>query len=167
MKPIVKGFDVISSVEEDVLKIVVLNRYISGSKPVVGFIKGFGLKQGALAGTVAHDSHNLIAVGVNDEAIVECINAVIKVSGGIAVCVDGIVDVLPLPIAGIISDKSIDNVASDYERLNTKAKQIGSPLTSPFMTLSFMALIVIPQLKICDKGLFDVNKFCYADLFIV
>jgi adenine deaminase len=165
IKPAIKDDEIISSTDEDILKIVVLNRYAPDSKPVVGFIKGFGLKQGALAGTVAHDSHNLIAVGADDEALVKCINAVIEVSGGIAICSDGIVDILPLPIAGIISDKSIDKVASDYERISAKAKQIGSPLTSPFMTLSFMALIVIPQLKICDKGLFDVNKFCYADLY--
>jgi adenine deaminase len=85
---------------------------------------------------------------------------------GIAVCSDDLVDILPLPIAGIINDKSIDEVAANYDKINTKAKEIGSPLTSPFMTLSFMALIVIPQLKICDKGLFDVNKFGYIDLFV-
>jgi adenine deaminase len=104
---------------------------------------------------------------VDDDSIVKCINAVIESSGGIAVysASDGVVDILPLPIAGIISDKVIDAVANDYERINTKAKQIGSSLTSPFMTLSFMALIVIPKLKICDKGLFDVNRFDYADLF--
>jgi adenine deaminase len=167
MKPVVEGDEIVSSADSDILKIVVLNRYDSASKPVTGFIKGFGLKQGALAGTVAHDSHNLIAVGVDDSSIVKCINAVIEVSGGIAVCAGDVVDILPLPVAGIISDKNIDKVASDYERLNAKAKQMGSSLTSPFMTLSFMALIVIPQLKICDKGLFDVNKFCYTDLFVV
>jgi adenine deaminase len=157
--------EIISSIEDDILKIVVLNRYVPDSKPVVGFINGFGLKRGALAGTVAHDSHNLIAVGVDDESIVECMNAVIEVSGGIAVHADGVTDILPLPVAGIISDKGIDEVATDYDRINKKAKQIGSLLTSPFMTLSFMALIVIPKLKICDKGLFDVNKFCYTDLW--
>jgi adenine deaminase len=166
MKPVVSGTDeVVSDIDNDILKIVVLNRYISGSKPVVGFINGFGLKEGALAGTVAHDSHNLIAVGVDDESIVKCMNAVIGSSGGIAVCSAGVVDILPLPIAGIISDKDIDEVATDYDRLNRKAKQIGSLLTSPFMTLSFMALIVMPKLKICDKGLFDVKQFGYTDLF--
>ncbi|MDR1581840.1 MAG: adenine deaminase [Prevotellaceae bacterium] len=140
VKPVVKGDEAVSSVDEDILKIVVLNRYIPDSKLAVGFIKGFGLKQGALAGTVAHDSHNLIAVGVNDEDIVKCINAVIKISGGIAMCADGIVDILPLPIAGIISNKGIEQVASDYERINTKVKQIGSPLTFPFMTLSFIPI---------------------------
>jgi adenine deaminase len=166
VKPLVSGNEIVSSVDEDILKIVVLNRYIPDSKPVTGFVRGFGLKQGALASTVAHDSHNLIAVGADDGSIIKCINAVIEKNGGIAVCSGGIVDILPLPIAGIISDKSIDEVAADYDRINTKAKQIGSSLTSPFMTLSFMALIVIPQLKICDKGLFDVNKFDYTDLFV-
>jgi adenine deaminase len=169
VKPVVSdNGDVVSSVDDDIIKIVVLNRYIPNSKPVVGFINGFGLKEGALAGTVAHDSHNLIAVGVDDDSIVKCINAVIESSGGIAVCSasDDVVDILPLPIAGIISDKTIDAVANDYERINTKAKQLGSSLTSPFMTLSFMTLIVIPKLKICDKGLFDVNRFDYTDLFV-
>jgi adenine deaminase len=166
VKPAVSGNEIISSINDDILKIVVLNRYVSGSKPVVGFIKGFGLKQGALSSTVAHDSHNLIAVGADDESIVKCINAVIETKGGIAVCSDGVVDILPLPVAGIISDKGIDEVAADYSRINGKAKQIGSTLTSPFMTLSFMALIVIPQLKICDKGLFDVSKFNYTGLFV-
>ncbi|MDR1338873.1 MAG: adenine deaminase [Prevotellaceae bacterium] len=166
VKPAVSGSEIVSSTAEDMLKIVVLNRYVPGSRPAVGFIRGFGLKQGALAGTVAHDSHNLIAVGVDDRSIVECINSLIDVNGGIAVCCDGAVDILPLPVAGIISDKGIDEVAANYDRINSKAKQIGSPLASPFMTLSFMALIVIPQLKICDKGLFDVNKFNDTGLFV-
>jgi adenine deaminase len=166
VKPVVSNDnEIISSTDKDILKIVVLNRYIPNSKPVVGFISGFGLKCGALAGTVAHDSHNLIAVGVDDESIIKCINAIIETSGGIAVCADGIVDILPLPIAGIISNREIEAVATDYDRINKKAKQIGSSLSSPFMTLSFMALIVIPKLKICDKGLFDVNRFSCVDLF--
>jgi adenine deaminase len=158
--------NLISSTDNDILKIVVLNRYVPDSKPVIGFINGFGLKRGALAGTVAHDSHNLIAIGVDDTSIIKCVNAVIEASGGIAVYADGVTDILPLPVAGIISDKGVDEVATNYDRINKKAKQIGSLLTSPFMTLSFMALIVIPKLKICDKGLFDVNKFCYTDLFV-
>jgi adenine deaminase len=167
VRPVVSDTnEIVSDGEKDILKIIVLNRYSPESKPVVGFINGFGLQEGALAGTVAHDSHNLIAVGVDDDSIVKCMNAVIEMSGGIAVCSGGVVDILSLPIAGIISDKGIDEVSADYDRLNRKAKQIGSLLTSPFMTLSFMALIVIPKLKICDKGLFDVNKFGYTDLFV-
>ncbi|MDR1896441.1 MAG: adenine deaminase, partial [Prevotellaceae bacterium] len=161
----VSGYEIVSSTDEDILKAVVLNRYIPDSKPTVGFIKGFGLKQGAIAGTVAHDSHNLIAVGTDDESIIRCINALVEISGGIAVCSGGVTDILPLPIAGIISNRGIDEVADDYERINRKAKQMGSALTAPFMTLSFMALIVIPELKICDRGLFDVKKFDYTDLF--
>jgi adenine deaminase len=164
VKSVIVNNEIVSSVDDDILKIVVLNRYVVGSKPAVGFISGFGLKQGALAGTVAHDSHNLIAVGTDDESIIKCMNAIIETSGGIAVCSDDVVDILPLLIAGIVSDKNIDEVATDYDRINKKVKQIGSSLTSPFMTLSFMALIVIPQLKICDKGLFDVIKFDYTSL---
>ena len=165
-KPTVSNNKVIPSVENDILKIVVLNRYHKDAKPVVGFIKGFGLKRGAICSTVAHDSHNLIALGVDDQSIVQCMNAVINLAGGIATCDNGIVDILSLPIAGIISNNNAAKVAGDYCRLSNKVKEMGSPLTSPFMTLSFMALIVIPELKICDKGLFDVTTFNYTDLFV-
>jgi adenine deaminase len=154
----------VSSVEKDVLKIVVLNRYKAKAKPVVGFVKGFGLQYGALCSTVAHDTHNIIAVGVRDEAIVEAINTVIESSGGIAVCFGTQVDLMPLPVAGIMSDKSSEEVAYIYNRMSNFSKQLGTTLTSPFMTLAFMALIVIPDLKICDKGLFDVKKFKYTGL---
>ena len=155
----------VSSLEKDILKIVVLNRYNADAKPVTGFIQGFGLKRGALCSTVAHDTHNVIAVGVDDESIVAAINAVIESSGGIAVCSGKQTDILPLPVAGIMSDKGIDEIANDYDRMENLAKQSGSTLTSPFMTLAFMALIVIPSLKICDKGLFDVKRFEYTELF--
>jgi adenine deaminase len=155
----------VSSSEKDILKIVVINRYEKNAKPSVGFIKGFGLKRGAICGTIAHDNHNIIAVGVDDASIVKAVNAVVAESGGIAVCDDESLQIIPLPIAGIISTKTLDEIAESYKKLQISAKDLGCVLTSPFMTLSFMALIVIPDLKICDKGLFDVTKFQHIELF--
>lgn len=149
----------------DVLKIVVVNRYTGGT-PSVAFIKGFGLKLGAIASTVAHDSHNIIAVGVDDENIVAAINAIIKSKGGIAVVNGEEQLVLPLAVAGLMSTASVELVATLYEKLHSKAKEHGSKLSAPFMTLSFMALLVIPELKISDKGLFDSNHFQFTSLFV-
>ncbi|MDR2562906.1 MAG: adenine deaminase, partial [Prevotellaceae bacterium] len=117
--------------------------------------------------TVAHDNHNIIAVGVDDASIVKAINAVIATSGGIAVCDNDTLEIMPLPVAGIISTETLDEVAELYKKLHNMAKELGSTLVSPFMTLSFMALTVIPELKISDKGLFDVAKFDFTDLFYV
>ena len=155
----------IASTEKDILKIVVINRYREKAKPSIGFIKGFGLKRGALCSTVAHDSHNITAVGVDDESIIRAVNAVIATSGGIAVYDGKDVDIFPLPIAGIVGDGDAEQTATAYERLQIKAKDAGSTLSSPFMTLAFMALIVIPHLKLHDRGLFDVDKFRFTDLF--
>jgi adenine deaminase len=158
------GFAV-SDTGSDVLKIVVVNRY-SQTKPQVAFIKGFGLKTGAIAGSVAHDSHNIIAVGTNDADLLKAINLVIREKGGM-VAVNGSEEhVLPLPVAGLMSDKPGEEVAELYQTINKVAKGWGSTLHAPFMTLSFMALLVIPELKIGDKGLFDGNKFEFTNLFV-
>lgn len=154
-----------SDTSNDVLKIVVVNRY-AGGVPSVAFIKGFGLKQGAIASTVAHDSHNIIAVGVEDKQIVAAINLLIENKGGIAVVNNKEELVLPLSVAGLMSTASAGSVASMYEKLHSKAKEYGSPLSAPFMTLSFMALLVIPELKISDKGLFDSKHFQFTSLFV-
>jgi len=153
-----KGDIIKSDTGKDVLKIVVVNRYYK-TKPVVGLIKNFGLKHGAIAGSVAHDSHNIIAVGVSDSDICDAINLVIKEKGGIVAKKGRREYVLPLPVAGLMSDKPGDVVAELYKKMNEKAKEWGSKLNAPFMTLSFMALLVIPELKIGDKGLFDGKKF--------
>ena len=145
-------------INNDILKIVIKDRY-NDQPPVTGFIKGFGLKQGAFASSVAHDSHNIIAVGTNDNDIVSSINEIVKMKGGLAVSNDGTVTSLPLNIGGIMTTKSCSLVAGEYEHLNYLVKNIGCKLQAPFMTLSFMALLVIPELKIGDKGLFDVKKF--------
>jgi adenine deaminase len=164
-KPTHINGNIYSSKEEDILKIVVLNRY-SPSKPVVGFVKNIGLKEGAIACSVAHDSHNLIAVGVSDSDIVKALNAIIKCKGGMSVVQNNEVDILPLEVAGLMTIKDGKEVAKKYEQLSSKAKQMGSLLTAPFMTLSFMSLLVIPKLKIGDKGLFDVNSFSFTNLYV-
>ncbi len=157
--------EVISDTNQDVLKIVVYSRY-KPSQPAVAFIKGFGLKQGAIASSVAHDSHNIIAVGVSDEAIVEAINLIIREKGGISAVSDSRMGVLPLPIAGLMSNKDAYTVAKDYQQIDAFAKnELGATLSSPFMSLSFMALLVIPSLKLSDLGLFDAENFEFTDLF--
>lgn len=161
---IVEG-NVISNVESDVLKIVVLNRY-APSQPAIGFIKGFGLRRGALASTIAHDSHNIVAVGTSDEAIATAINHVIQLGGGIVVEDAERYDALPLPIAGLISPLSAADTAIAYARLTTRAKALGCVFDAPFMTLSFMALPVIPKLKMTDKGLFDTALFRHISPFV-
>jgi adenine deaminase len=151
------------SVSKDILKIVVVNRY-QNTPPAVAFIKGFGLKKGALASSVAHDSHNIIAVGVNDRAICKVVNSIIKKKGGLAAFDGSKTDILPLPIAGLMSPDSCDVVAEQYESLVRMTKEMGSTLGSPFMSLSFMALLVIPSLKLSDKGLFDGSSFQFCSV---
>lgn len=150
------------NVADDILKIVVINRYKS-AQPTIAFIKNFGLQKGALASSVAHDSHNIVAVGVSDEAIIAAVNAIIASKGGISLFDGYNTSIMPLPIAGLMSDKDAYTVAREYEAIDAKAKALGTPLTAPFMTLSFMALPVIPHLKITDKGLFDVDTFKLLD----
>lgn len=161
----VESDTLIGDIKKDYLKIVVLNRY-DNSKPVVGFIHGFGLNTGALASSVAHDSHNIVAVGTDDVSIKQAVDAVIEHQGAIAVYDGRKVDALPLPIAGLMSDQNGITVAKKYEQLNLQVKQLGSKLNAPFMTLAFMPLLVIPELKIGDKGLFDGSKFQITSLYV-
>ena len=155
----------IADTERDILKMVVLQRY-KDSKPAVAFVKGFGLKYGAMASTIAHDSHNIIAVGVHDEDIAAAINILIEAKGGVA-AVDGHQKtVLPLPFGGLMTDLEGEMVAEKYATIEKMVKQFGSPLKSPFMTLSFMALLVIPDIKLSDKGLFDGRKFQFTKVFV-
>ncbi|CDR33303.1 adenine deaminase [Criblamydia sequanensis] len=156
--PLIEEGCFVSDTKKDLLKLAVVNRY-KNAKPAIAFIQGFGFKEGAIASSVAHDSHNIIAVGVNDSDLKEAVNAVIRSKGGVAVASKGKVYSLALPVAGLMSDKEGDFVAKEYEALNLKAKALGSSLASPFMTLSFMALLVIPKLKLSDFGLFDVDQF--------
>jgi adenine deaminase len=149
----------------DVAKLVVVNRYVKNTIPAVAFVTGFGLKHGAIASSVAHDSHNIIAVGTNDQDIQKAVNLIIRGKGGLSAVSGKRGALLPLPIAGLMSDKSGYEVAREYSELNQFAKKLGSRLNSPFMTLSFMALLVIPRLKLSDRGLFDSQKFKYISVF--
>ena len=149
----------------DLLKIVVKDRY-KDSPPAVGFIKGFGLKQGAFASSIAHDSHNIISVGTNDHDIVNSINEIVRLKGGLAVYSGNTIESLQLNIGGIMTTRSVDEIAHDYDKLNQLVNSLGCKMKAPFMTLSFMALLVIPDLKIGDQGLFDVKKFEKVSLFV-
>ena len=151
----------VSDTQKDILKIVVINRYKDA--PVsIGFIKNFGLKRGAIASSVAHDSHNIIAVGVDDVSLCRAVNLIIENEGGIS-CADAAIPsfekVLPLPVAGLMSNDDGYKVAKMYMEIDKAAKDLGSKLSSPFMTLSFMALLVIPHVKLSDLGMFDGDKF--------
>jgi adenine deaminase len=160
----VQAGQVVADTERDILKLVVVNRY-QAAPPAVALIQGFGLKRGAIAASVAHDSHNLLAVGADDAALAQVINALIESHGGLAAADGSHLDVLPLDVAGLMGRDGAA-ITSDYERLDAAAKRLGSTLAAPFMTLSFMALLVIPSLKLSDKGLFDGRKFEFTDLFV-
>jgi adenine deaminase len=134
--------------------------------PAIAFIKNFGLKSGAIASSVGHDSHNIIAVGVDDASICRAVNLLIQEKGGISAVNDTAELVLPLPVGGIMSPNDGYEVAHAYTNIDKMAKDMGSSLKSPFMTLSFMALLVIPDLKLSDKGLFDGQRFEFVDVFL-
>ena len=161
---IVNG-NLVSNTETDVLKMTVVNRY-KNAEPSIAFIKNFGLKEGAIASSVGHDSHNIIAVGVSDEAICSAVNLLIENRGGVCAVSDSEEKVVPLPVAGIMSDKSAVEIGKAYAELDEMAKQMGSKLRAPYMSLSFMALLVIPSLKLSDKGLFDGTSFKFTSLEI-
>lgn len=157
------GF-LVSDVENDILKIAVVNRY-KKAKPVVGFIRNFGLKRGALASSVAHDSHNIVVIGCSDDEMAVAVNEIVRSRGGI-VAVDGDRTLeLPLPVAGLMSIGDGYEVARRYKEINAFTKNLGTKMHAPFMTMAFMSLVVIPELKISDLGLFDVKKFCFTDLY--
>ena len=149
---------------EDILKIVVKDRY-KDSDPAVAFVRGFGLKSGAFASSVAHDSHNIIAVGADDLSICRVVNRIVEMKGGLVVCDEDNCSDIPLEIGGIMSDVPCGTMAEKYKKLTDIVQHMGCKLKSPFMTLSFMALLVIPELKLSDRGLFDGNKFEFVDLY--
>lgn len=164
-KSLIVDGNLVSNIEEDILKMTVVNRY-NNQKPAIAFIKNFGLKKGAIASSVGHDSHNIIAVGVSDDAICKAVNLIIENKGGICAVSDTEEFVVPLPVAGIMSDKDGETIGKQYAELDKIAKQLGSKLNAPYMTLSFMALLVIPSLKLSDKGLFDGKDFKFTSLEI-
>jgi adenine deaminase len=150
--------NLVSNTETDILKMTVVNRY-QEAPPAMAFIKNFGLKQGAIASSVGHDSHNIIAVGVSDGAICKAVNLIIENKGGICAVSDTQEQVVPLPVAGIMSNQNAEKIGAAYAKLDAFAKQLGATLNAPYMTLSFMALLVIPDLKLSDKGLFSGKQF--------
>ena len=155
--------NLVSNTETDILKMTVVNRY-ENSKSSTAFIKNIGLKEGAIATSIGHDSHNIIAVGVSDEAICKAVNLIIDNKGGICAVSDDSEKVVPLPIAGIMSDQNAETIGKAYSELDEMAKGLGSKLHAPYMSLSFMALLVIPSLKLGDKGLFDGDTFKFTSL---
>ena len=160
IKPLLKDDrkEITGNCDIDVLKIVVVNRYFA-APAAIAFIKNFGLKQGAIASSVAHDSHNIVATGVDDESICKAVNMIIQHKGGVSCVKEDLEMMVPLPVAGLMSNEDGYHVAQQYSLIDKAAKEAGSSLASPFMTLSFMALLVIPHLKLSDKGLFDGDKF--------
>jgi adenine deaminase len=162
IKPAVVDALNVSDTARDILKIVVVNRY-NNAKPAIAFTKNFGLKTGAIASSVAHDSHNIIAVGVDDDEIAAAINLVIQHRGGMSAVNKREEKIIPLPVAGLMSIEDGFKVAADYTAIDAMVKKMGATLLSPFMSLSFMALLVIPSIKLSDLGLFDGNRFEFID----
>ena len=166
--PTTKDNLIISDSKRDILKIVVINRYQKRAKISIDFIEGFGFQKGAIASSIAHDSHNIIAVGVTDIELEKAINLIIENKGGISAVYNNTKEILPLKIAGLMSQQEYMEIAKTYSRLDTIAKnKMGSTLKSPYMTLSFMALLVIPEIKISDKGLFDGREFHFISPYKV
>jgi adenine deaminase len=162
-----EGGVVVSDTEQDLLKITVVERHHGTGNIGLGMVQGFGLREGALASSVAHDSHNIISVGCNDRDIFGAVKAVEEVGGGLAAVKNGeVLSRLPLPIAGLMSCEPLGKVAHGWEELTEAARNLGCPLKEPFMALSFLALPVIPELKITDRGLVDVKEFRHVSLFV-
>ena len=164
VEPRIVAGGVVADPAADVLKLALVDRY-EDRPPVVAFIRGFGLRTGAIASSVSHDSHNIVAVGADDASLARAVNMVIDARGGLAAVGGGHESLLPLPIAGLMSDLPGAEVAARYAALDRRAKDLGSPLAAPFMTLAFMALLVIPRLKLGPQGLFDVDAFRPVPLF--
>ena len=162
-KPKIINGKIVSDIENDILKMAVVNRY-ANTQPAIAFIKNFGLKNGAIASSVAHDCHNIVVVGTSDEEICKAVNILIENKGGICAVNGTETKSLALPVAGIMSDKNGWETGKLYQEIDAMAKDLGSTLKAPFMTLSFMALLVIPDLKLSDKGLFSGNSFSFVDL---
>jgi adenine deaminase len=163
----VEGGHAVADVSRDVMKMVVIERHRRTGNAGVGFIQGFGLARGAIAGTVAHDHHNLVVIGADDLSMRSAARAAAGSGGGLAVAVgERVIAHLPLPVGGLMSGRPVREVAKGYAAVVAAAKELGSPLADPFMAMSFMALEVIPSLKLTDQGLVDVEQFRIVDLFV-
>ena len=162
LEPTVSGGLAVPDPARDLLKLAVVNRY-RDAPPALAFVRGFGLERGAMATSVAHDSHNIVAVGASDEELCAAVNALVESRGGLAAVSGAQREVLPLPVAGLMSTDDGPTVAHRVLRLERFARELGCPLGAPFMTLSFMALLVIPHLKLSDRGLFDGDTFTFLE----
>ena len=157
----------VADASRDVLKMAVIERHRRTGNVGLGFIRGIGLQRGAIAGTVAHDHHNLVTIGCDDESMLTAAKFVASLGGGLAVAdQDRVIASLALPVAGLMSDRPVEEVRAAHERLMAACKELGSPLHDPFMAMSFMALEVIPKLKLTDQGLVDVTRFDFVELFV-
>ncbi len=158
---------VVADTERDLLPLAVVERHLASENIGHGIVRGFGLKKGAIASSVAHDSHNIVVVGTSSEDMMAAVVEISKMRGGLAVVRDGkLIAGLPLPIAGLMSEGTLPEVVEGLDKVRRAARRLGSKLADPFMTMSFLALPVIPELKVTDKGLFDVNEFALTDLFV-
>ena len=156
----------VADIDRDISKIVIVERHNATPPNGMGFVKGLGLKEGAMASSIAHDSHNIVTVGTNDVDMIEAVIQIARMQGGISIVKDGEVKAsLPLPIAGLMSDKSVEWVSEKLIELKKTAKTLGTTLEEPFMAMAFLSLPVIPKLKLTDKGLVDVERFRFIDLF--
>jgi adenine deaminase len=166
-RPRIEDGVAVPDTERDILKLVVIERHKATGNIGVGFVRGFGLKSGALGSTVAHDAHNIIVAGTNDADIVAAARELVAMGGGQCVVNGGTVqDRLPLPVAGLVSDRPIEEVRKQVDGLAAAASSLGCTLADPFMTLSFLALSPIPELKVTDQGLVDATKFELTPLFV-
>jgi adenine deaminase len=167
LPPAVQDGSVVADRERDILKIVVIERHRATGNVGIGLVKGFGLKRGAIASTVAHDSHNAVAVGVDDRDIIAALSAIRTMDGGLVVVRNGrAIASLPLPVAGLMSGRPAAVVAGKLEQIDRAVRDLGSPLEHPFGVLSFLALPVVPELKITDRGLVDVGRHSLTELFV-
>jgi len=165
LEPRIEDGCAVCDVERDLLKVAVYNRYVPGRAPAVGFVHGLGLKKGAIATSVAHDSHNVIAAGASDEDIITAVSALRQAGGGMAAALEGRVEILPLPIAGLMSALPAPDVSQRLAKLKATVRNWGAQLDNPFMALSFLSLPVIPELKLTDLGLVEVSSFSHVSLF--
>ncbi len=167
-EPKVKDGLVVPDIDRDISKVVIIERHNASEPRAVGFVKGMGIKEGAMVSSIAHDSHNIVAVATNDKDLIHAAIQIVRMQGGIALAKDGkMIESLPLPIAGLMSDQPIEHVSQRLTDLKNAAHELGTPLAEPFMAMAFLSLPVIPKLKITDLGLVDVDRFRLIDLFEV
>jgi adenine deaminase len=167
-EPKVEDGLVVPDIDRDIAKVAIIERHNASEPRSVGFVKGMGIKEGAMVSSIAHDSHNIVAVATNDTDLIQAAIQIVRMQGGIALAKDGkVLDSLPLPIAGLMSDQSIEHVSEKLKDLKSAAQKLGTPLEEPFMAMAFLSLPVIPKLKITDLGLVDVDRFRLIDLFEV